>query len=466
MNLLTQILFSFLLFSFLIIFTSNKAEADTKIDSLLQQLSILEIKKSSQENDSLIISTLITISTLYSYCNTDSALIYLKKALPISQKRNWNWAYQRIFIGYGNIYLMLNDYSASIKYYLKALEIAEKTNNKKNLAAILNNIGIVYQEQNMHKEAIDYFNKAFEQFKNNGNIQGEASALTGIGEIYKTQKKYEEALKIHLEVLKIAQNNNNQRRIAIAYHNIGEIYGELGEFDKAINFLKKGMVIDKQLGLESDIVIDINVIAKVLYKKKEYKKAIEYAQKAKILAEKMHIKDEIKNAAEILYLSYKSLNNYHDALLNYEIFNIYKDSLLNRENIIKLSSLEKEFALAKNQYKMDLLIKENEKKDMRKNLTILTLVALVLTTILIIFHIQKKSQIRKLQHEKKLAEIAHLNAHETRAPLATLLGLLHLINKEKLQDKHNIQIIDMMVETAYKLDKVIHQINDKAQKQE
>ncbi len=448
----------------LIVIIGNKSWAKPNIDSLLQQLKILESKKSSWENDSLIVSTLIKISRFYSSANDDSALIFLEKSLKIAQKRNWNWGLQKAFTSYGNVYLMANDYPNALQYYLKALEITEKVEDTKSLAAILYNIGIVYQEQNLHEKAVDYFQKALMQYEKDNNIEGRAVALTGIGEIYKAQKNYKQALETHLEVLKIAQSKNNQRRMAIAYHNIGEIYGELGEFDKGIDFLQKGMFIDEQLGLKADIAINNNVIAKVLYKKGAYKEAIEYAQKTKLLAEEMQLKDEIKNATEVLYLSYKKLNDYPNALLNYEIFSNYKDSLFNQDNIVKISQLEKEFVLAKKQYETNLMMKENEKQDLKQNLTILILLALVSVATFGILYTRKKYEITKLQHEKKLAEIAFLNAHQTRAPLATLLGLLYLIDKSKLQDAETVKIFDMMIEAAQKLDEVIHQINDKAQK--
>jgi signal transduction histidine kinase len=111
-------------------------------------------------------------------------------------------------------------------------------------------------------------------------------------------------------------------------------------------------------------------------------------------------------------------------------------------------------------------MKENEKQDLKQNLIIFILFTLVLVAVFIILYTRKKHFISKLQHEKKLAEIAYLNAHQTRAPLATLLGLLYLIDKTKLQDEETMKLFDMIIETARKLDEVIHQINDKAQKVE
>lgn len=53
-----------------------------------------------------------------------------------------------------------------------------------------------------------------------------------------------------------------------------------------------------------------------------------------------------------------------------------------------------------------------------------------------------------------LQQISWMQSHKTRQPLATLLGLIHIIDKSSLSDS-NLEIIDMLEKTAKKLDEVI-----------
>ena len=58
----------------------------------------------------------------------------------------------------------------------------------------------------------------------------------------------------------------------------------------------------------------------------------------------------------------------------------------------------------------------------------------------------------------QLREIAWIQSHEVRSPLATILGLVELINTEKPQDALNLELLTSVKEAAYKLDLVIKKI--------
>jgi PAS domain S-box-containing protein len=61
---------------------------------------------------------------------------------------------------------------------------------------------------------------------------------------------------------------------------------------------------------------------------------------------------------------------------------------------------------------------------------------------------------------EQLAEIARLNSHEIRRPLANILGLVALFNRENPADEFNIEVLDKMDKSARELDEVIHRIVD------
>jgi PAS domain S-box-containing protein len=69
--------------------------------------------------------------------------------------------------------------------------------------------------------------------------------------------------------------------------------------------------------------------------------------------------------------------------------------------------------------------------------------------------------INELQRKnEQLAEIARLNSHEIRRPLANILGLVALFNREDLADKFNIEVLEKLDLSAKELDDVIHRIVD------
>lgn len=69
----------------------------------------------------------------------------------------------------------------------------------------------------------------------------------------------------------------------------------------------------------------------------------------------------------------------------------------------------------------------------------------------------------RLQTElRKMDIISYKNSHELRAPVATILGLIQLIDYHGLGESISIEIIEALRETVKKLDKVIGEINDHA----
>jgi PAS domain S-box-containing protein len=61
---------------------------------------------------------------------------------------------------------------------------------------------------------------------------------------------------------------------------------------------------------------------------------------------------------------------------------------------------------------------------------------------------------------EQLAEIARVNSHEIRRPLATILGLVSLFNREEPADEFNMEVLDKLHISARELDEVIHRIVD------
>lgn len=61
---------------------------------------------------------------------------------------------------------------------------------------------------------------------------------------------------------------------------------------------------------------------------------------------------------------------------------------------------------------------------------------------------------------RKMEIISYKNSHELRGPVATILGLIQLIDYEGLDGRHAYEIIQSLKSTVEKLDKVIKEINE------
>ena len=73
----------------------------------------------------------------------------------------------------------------------------------------------------------------------------------------------------------------------------------------------------------------------------------------------------------------------------------------------------------------------------------------------------KQNELRVMQQKDQLMEIARINAHEIRRPVATILGLIPLMDKKSINDEENLEVLNHLETTTHELDTVIKRIIDK-----
>jgi PAS domain S-box-containing protein len=74
----------------------------------------------------------------------------------------------------------------------------------------------------------------------------------------------------------------------------------------------------------------------------------------------------------------------------------------------------------------------------------------------------KAKEQRILKQNEQLREIAQINSHELRKPVATILGLMDIFDQSSVLDQENREILTLLEGTVRELDVVIRRINDKA----
>lgn len=71
---------------------------------------------------------------------------------------------------------------------------------------------------------------------------------------------------------------------------------------------------------------------------------------------------------------------------------------------------------------------------------------------------RREAQLKLLNQNKRLREIAQLSSHDLRGPVASILGLISLFEKSNVDVSLNKQIVENLEASAKDLDKVIHAI--------
>lgn len=77
---------------------------------------------------------------------------------------------------------------------------------------------------------------------------------------------------------------------------------------------------------------------------------------------------------------------------------------------------------------------------------------------------EQRLYVQKIQvQNQRLKDIAWIQSHKVRAPVASILGLVQLFNQDKPDDPINIEVLQGVAEAAGTLDDVIKEINAKTQ---
>jgi tetratricopeptide (TPR) repeat protein len=393
-----------------------------------------------------------TAAGFYSASLPDSAIRYAGQVVALAGQKPEPYYLARAHMFLANSYLAMGDYPLALENNLQSLAYFAQLGDSLAMAGQYNNIGGVYQHQGKYDPAMAYFQKAYALMERLGRWKGTAGPLTGMAELYKIQKNYDKALEYNRKALAVRERIGWQRGIAVSKHNIGEIYVLMDRPEEGLKYLREGLAIDQELGTVQDLAIDHQVIGRAYLALGNLAEAVAQANLSLGHATRAHAREEAKNASELLYLCHKKLGNPAKALYFHE---------LNQAGIERIKELEKNVELASQRLELEKLQKENERRQQQQNLVAVGLVLSVMLGVLSIAYLRNRSRIKRLLYQKKLAEIAHLNSHETRAPLATLLGLLYIIDKENIHGEYNREIMAKVEENAQKLDAVIRDINEK-----
>ncbi len=286
-----------------------RIRANNNIDSLLL---LVKLDKADTEK----IKLNLEIGQYFSNFKPDSALLFFKKALDISQKNNLKKDVANCLNKIAVLYKNIGNYEKAKGYSQGSLKIYEKLQDKAGIAICYSNLGIIFEEQGLYNKAMEYYLKALNIEEKLGDKMEMAKSYNNIGAVFYYLDDYNNAIVYYLKSLKIKEENDDKKGMAVCYGNIGVIFKEQLNFDKALTYDLKCLELYESLGIKKGIAGCFSNIGEVYCLKKDYVKATAYYYESlliyKYLGDKNGITFEYKNIAEIDNLT----NNYVDAINN------------------------------------------------------------------------------------------------------------------------------------------------------
>lgn len=387
-----------------------------------------------------------------------------------------------IFANIGTSYKAVGDYQSARNFYDSSIYLL---NNKKDkdledtleLAGVYINKGEVFLSLNQPDKALDQYDV---ELKKSGAVFKDRQfyiwGLIGMGKAYRLKHDYAKAIENYTEALRACRPMNNFEDEVSIEGELSNTYLETGDASKALSYADSSLSLAETQHYINLLSRCNTVLAKVYIQQRNFDLAISYLKKALDIAEQTKNLEDQRDAYGALKIAYKNSGQFELALFADEKFKALSDSLYNLDKLNAISRTEMAIDY-KNKRRHDSLTTQivfAKKIEQQRVLTYSGFIGLVLVIALAFFMYRNYKTQKKynelLNREKQrhlahieaqsnvLSEISHIQAHQIRGPVSTILGLVHIYNYEDAADPMNKQVMEWITSTTEKLDVVIKDI--------
>jgi tetratricopeptide (TPR) repeat protein len=424
-----------------------------------------------------------------------TAITYDQKALTICRSLGDSSGVAGNMANISLAYMQQGSYPSALEYAFKALNLYEDLGDKKNIAIISENIGTLYFEQKNYKKTSLYYSKAQKAYKELGDPKGVTRNLGNAGIVADAEGHYNEALKYHMEALQMNEASGNKKGEQINLANVGYVYYHMQQYEQALRYQFRALAMSRQLHNDNSMAIDLGNIGETYIAmaanetgnatKAKLNEAVKYLEQAVSLCHTINLRGPLIEYSLNLSKAYEKLGNYQRSFETYKEYTRTKDSVFSLEKITQIARLENQRASELKD--KDLLLKDKQlqiqklKISEKRNESVLYIISIVLLIVLTAIALKTVSNYRRsnrmLAQERQrhlslieeqikhikirnevLEEIAHMQAHDIRGPVATILGLTKVFDRENIAAPENKTVIDGIATIAEKLDDVIKEI--------
>ncbi|MGE0076336.1 MAG: tetratricopeptide repeat protein [Bacteroidales bacterium] len=256
-----------------------KSNPDKTLDLGLQALVLA--KKSGNTEDEAAALTLLAQAN-YSLKQLENSLRYFNRALSLYEKLNQKEYIVRTYIGLSKVYEASNNPELTVQYLERANNISERNVSLNLKIELKQYLGNIYQKQGNYKNAIYHYNSILEILNNTSNQRTKNKDRTKIscyiqigqseknlGELDKSLVSFKEATKLALESKDTLSYANTMRELALSFYLLQQMDSAYKNFNISYNTSK---AISDTIGM----IQSIQGIGDVLFEEGNINQAINY----------------------------------------------------------------------------------------------------------------------------------------------------------------------------------------------
>ena len=311
------------------------------VDRLKTELKKIDEMPDSYTRDTMWSRKAKVLMYHYTFVNTDSALIYTKKLLAVSEKRGIETNIIHSYNYFGYLYGLEGNHFMAAKSYYKALGMAEKSKDEKRILDSKRYLTEAYISLEDYSKAFKFGQEALFLAKKRKDNNETLASLSNMGIIYLNKKEFEKAKINFYELQQLATKLKDKDFIAVSIYSLAKVEFELKNYEKAQILFKDLLKYYEPQSINyASTQIDI---AEVLVAQKNYEKAILIVLMAQKTIKKEGGESSLPTSYKLLYESYKAQGNSLEALKYHEKFMSLNDSLSKESTQSRIRSLQFEY---------------------------------------------------------------------------------------------------------------------------
>ena len=298
--------------------------------------SLWNVYRNTKKPDSVRLEAFNDIAWSLLYTKPDSSYLLGQEELEIARSKKLKKSETNALNTIGASYQVKGNYLKAIEFYQQSLKIREELKDQKGVSSSLANIGSIYISIRDFNKALDYQQRGLK-----------LAEEINMGIIYNNLFDYKKALDYNHLSLVLYNELKDKQGIAASNANIGNTYSNMGDYTKALIYQMRSLALANEIGDKQGESTSLSTIGKSYMKQKRYAIALNYLLEAKKIAVESEDIASEREAADVLYETYKEMGNSSKALENYERYIILKDSITKEDKQKEITNKELEYQYEK-----------------------------------------------------------------------------------------------------------------------
>lgn len=186
----------------------------------------------------------------------------------------------------------------SINYYKRAVKLSEKKNFTILLGRTYNMMGIAYRRLNKLDSAMLKYTKAKKIFEKHRHQFQKVSVNNNLAVLHSSRGEYEKSLPIFLSNLRFNIIHKKKMSVAIGYFNVAMDYYKKKELEKAFVYIDSSCQLSKEQGFQFRVLKALELKGKIREKQKDYVSALNYSKLFHVLSDSIFNVEKENNLRE------------------------------------------------------------------------------------------------------------------------------------------------------------------------